>query len=78
MNQRQNFALSLAILGLIVAVAAPYLPGGVRLVANQPPGAGHVTELIAAADGDILVGTEAPGRSTNTARPGCPAGTGSR
>jgi hypothetical protein len=59
MNQRPTFPLALAILGLILTAAGPLLPGGVHLVANHPPGAGHVTELIVTADGDILVGTEA-------------------
>jgi hypothetical protein len=58
MTQRQTRAFSSAILGAILALAGPFLPGGVHLVASGPPGAGHVTELIGAAGGDVLAGTE--------------------
>ncbi len=59
MNPRKNLGLFLTVLGLTLTVGGPLLPGGVDLVANNPPGAGHVTDLIATADGDILAGTEA-------------------
>ncbi len=58
MNKRKTLALTLTFLGLLLAVVAPFLPGGTHLVPNDPLGAGHVTSLIATADGDVLAGRE--------------------
>ncbi|AFL72894.1 hypothetical protein [Thiocystis violascens] len=59
MNQRKTFALVLTVLGLLLAVAGPFLPGGIHLTPVGPPGAGHVTSLVATDQGDILAGTQA-------------------
>jgi len=59
MNERKTLGIVFTVLGLILAVAGPLLPGGLHLTLNTPPGAGHVTAFIATADGDILAGTQA-------------------
>ena len=59
MNQRKTVALVLTALGLLLAVAGPFLPGGIHLTPIGPPGVGHVTSLVATDRGDILAGTQA-------------------
>ena len=58
-SRRKMLALVLTFSGLILAVAGPFLPGGVHLTPHHPLGAGHVTSLIATTSGDILAGTQA-------------------
>lgn len=59
MNSRRNLALMLTLVGILLALGGPFIPGGVHLVPNHPYGAGHVTSLIAAPNGDIVTGTQA-------------------
>jgi hypothetical protein len=51
-------ALAVVGIGLALLIAGPLLPGGERLIRNEPPGGGHVTALARAHDGAILAGTE--------------------
>ncbi|WP_058556127.1 hypothetical protein [Thiohalocapsa sp. ML1] len=57
MQSNRPLALALIAAGLIAIVAGPLLPGGERLVPNDPPRIGHVTDLARADDGSILAGT---------------------
>ena len=58
MLSRKTLALVCTLLGLTLAIAGPFLPGGVHLTLNDPPRGGHVTELIATPQGDVLAGTQ--------------------
>ncbi len=58
MNTRKTLALALAGLGLLLAIAGPFLPGGVHLTLKDPPRSGHVTSLTALPNGDVLAGTQ--------------------
>lgn len=58
MDTRKNLALVLTAAGLLLAVAGPFLPGGVHLAPKDPPRSGHVTSLMALPDGDVLAGTQ--------------------
>jgi hypothetical protein len=57
MKSNRSLALALIGAGLIAIIAGPLLPGGERLVLNDPPRVGHVTDLARADDGSILAGT---------------------
>lgn len=59
MNQRKTLGIVFTVLGLILTVAGPLLPGGLHLKLHTPPGAGHVTAFSATPNGDILAGTQA-------------------
>jgi hypothetical protein len=58
MSTNRTTALALVALGLLVIVAGPLLPGGERLVLNDPPRTGHVTDLARADNGSLLAGTQ--------------------
>ena len=58
MNKKSITALLIAVLGLVLVVAGPLLPGGERLIRNDPPRSGHVTDLALADDGSALAGTQ--------------------
>ncbi|TVQ88563.1 MAG: ABC transporter substrate-binding protein [Chromatiaceae bacterium] len=58
MKITRTAALGIATLGLALVIAGPLLPGGERLVRNDPPRTGHVTDLARASDGSILAGTQ--------------------
>lgn len=59
MKKSKTLALSMTIVGIVLAVAGPFLPGGVHLVPNDPPRSSHVTLLTATRGGDVLAGTQA-------------------
>ncbi|WPL18508.1 hypothetical protein Thiowin_03581 [Thiorhodovibrio winogradskyi] len=44
-QQNKSIALAVALLGLILTIAGPLLPGGERLERNSPAYTGHVTDL---------------------------------
>lgn len=58
MNFSRPIAIGIAVLGLVLLIAGPLIPGGERLVRNAPAGSGHITDLALADDGSILAGTE--------------------
>lgn len=58
MTLNRPAALTIAGLGLLLAIAAPLLPGGPRLTRESPPDLGHVTALARGADRALLVGTQ--------------------
>lgn len=58
MKANRPAAFGLAVLGLVLIIAGPLIPGGERLVRNAPPNSGHVTDLERSVDGSILAGTE--------------------
>ncbi len=58
MNANRTTALILVAAGLLLLVAGPLLPGGERVIVNDPPRTGHVTDLARADDGSILAGTQ--------------------
>lgn len=58
MKASRPVAIGIAVLGLILLIAGPLIPGGERLVRNAPAGSGHVTDLARADDGSILAGTQ--------------------
>jgi hypothetical protein len=58
MNSNRMTALALVAAGLLLIAAGPLLPGGERVVVNDPPRSGHVTDLARADDGSILAGTQ--------------------
>jgi hypothetical protein len=58
MKSNRTLPLALVAIGLLLIVAGPLLPGGQRLVLNDPPRTGHVTDLARADDGSILAGTQ--------------------
>jgi hypothetical protein len=59
MKHRKTLALVLTVVGLTLTIAGPFLPGGVHLVENDPPRAGHVTDLITDGAGSVYAGTQA-------------------
>lgn len=58
MNANRTTALILVAAGLLLIVAGPLIPGGERVIANDPPRTGHVTDLARADDGSVLAGTQ--------------------
>lgn len=58
MKITRTTALAIAALGLALVITGPLLPGGERLIRNDPPRTGHVTDLARASDGSILAGTQ--------------------
>lgn len=58
MKASRPVAIGIAVLGLILLIAGPLIPGGERLIRNAPPDSGHVTDLARADDGSILAGTQ--------------------
>ncbi|MBK5929432.1 HVO_0234 family beta-propeller protein [Halochromatium salexigens] len=58
MKASRPVAIGLAVLGLILLIAGPLIPGGERLVRNAPIESGHITDLARAEDGSMLAGTE--------------------
>jgi hypothetical protein len=58
MKTTKTTALAIAGLGLILLITGPLLPGGERMVRNDPPRTGHVTDLARADDGSVLTGTQ--------------------
>jgi hypothetical protein len=58
MKASRPAAIGIAIIGVVLLVAGPLIPGGERLVRNAPVGIGHVTDLARADDGSILAGTQ--------------------
>ncbi|MBK1621409.1 hypothetical protein CKO42_23945 [Lamprobacter modestohalophilus] len=58
MKASRPIAIGIAVLGLILLIAGPLIPGGERLVRNAPIGSGHITDLARADDGSILAGTQ--------------------
>ena len=58
MKTSRPIAVGIAVLGLILLIAGPLIPGGERLVRNAPLGSGHITDLALADDGSILAGTQ--------------------
>lgn len=58
MKASRPVAIGIAVLGLVLLIAGPLIPGGERLVRNAPVGIGHVTDLARADDGSILAGTQ--------------------
>ncbi len=59
MKTRRTLSATLSILGLILAIAGPLLPGGDRLVRIDLPDEGHVTDLALGSDASVLAGTQA-------------------
>lgn len=59
MKNRTTLALLLTLVGVVLTIAGPFLPGGVHLVKHDPPRAGHVTDLIADGAGSVYAGTQA-------------------
>ncbi|NEX22897.1 ABC transporter substrate-binding protein [Thiorhodococcus mannitoliphagus] len=57
MKKSKTVAISLTLLGIILAIAGPFLPGGTHLIPNDPPRASHVT-VLQAIDDDVLAGTQ--------------------
>ncbi|NEV63707.1 ABC transporter substrate-binding protein [Thiorhodococcus minor] len=58
MKKSKTVAISLTLVGIVLAIAGPFLPGGIHLKPKDPPGSGHVT-LLKAVDGGVLAGTQA-------------------
>jgi len=58
MKTSRAAALAIVAVGLILLVAGPLIPGGERIIRNDPPRTGHVTDLALADDGSILAGTQ--------------------
>ncbi|MBK1722167.1 ABC transporter substrate-binding protein [Thiocystis violacea] len=58
MKKSKTLALSMTAIGIILAIAGPFLPGGIHLMPNDPPRSGHVTVLTTTAAGDVLAGTQ--------------------
>ena len=58
MKASRPVAIGIALLGLILLIAGPLIPGGERLVRNAPVDSGHITDLARAVDGSILAGTQ--------------------
>lgn len=58
MKKSKTVAISLTLVGIVLAIAGPFLPGGIHLKPNDPPRSGHVT-VLKAVDGDVLAGTQA-------------------
>ncbi|MFP4494687.1 MAG: ABC transporter substrate-binding protein [Halochromatium sp.] len=58
MKASRPVAIGIALLGLILLIAGPLIPGGERLVRNAPVDSGHITDLARADDGSILAGTQ--------------------
>jgi hypothetical protein len=58
MKTSRTAALAIVALGLALLVAGPLIPGGERLIRNDPPRTGHVTDLARADDGSVLAGTQ--------------------
>jgi hypothetical protein len=58
MKASRPVAIGIAVLGLILLIAGPLIPGGERLVRNAPVESGHITDLARAEDGSMLAGTE--------------------
>jgi len=58
MKTSRTAALGIVGVGLLLLVAGPLIPGGERLIRNDPPRSGHVTDLARADDGSILAGTQ--------------------
>jgi hypothetical protein len=58
MKTTKTTALAIAGLGLALMIAGPLMPGGERMVRNDPPRTGHVTDLARADDGSVLAGTQ--------------------
>jgi hypothetical protein len=58
MKTNRTLAVALIVAGLLLIVAGPLLPAGERVMLNDPPRTGHVTDLARADDGSILAGTQ--------------------
>ncbi len=58
MKASRPVAIGIAVLGLILLIAGPFIPGGERLLRNAPVDSGHITDLARANDGSILAGTQ--------------------